>query len=130
LEYSLDQRQLDQIETVLQKNLISEEIDCAVIIDMAGNIITDQNNGRANYDIYSLAALAAGNFGAVNAIANIIGEREFSLLYHKGKNKSIHFSRLTSDFLLVTIFGVESSLGYVRLKVAETVEKIQRLLKT
>ena len=44
--------------------------------------------------MYSLAALAAGNFGAVDAMAKIVGEEEFSLLFHKGEDENLHFSKV------------------------------------
>jgi predicted regulator of Ras-like GTPase activity (Roadblock/LC7/MglB family) len=76
-----------------------------------------------------LAALAAGNFGAVSAMAKIIGEEEFSLLFHKGHKESIHFSKVLADFLLVTIFGKEVSLGFLRLKVSEAIERIKMIFE-
>ncbi len=95
---------------------------------MAGNVIANLNDGEIKHDIYSLAALAAGNFGAVSSMAKIIGEDEFSLLFHKGEKENIHFSKVSNDFLLITIFGKELSLGFLRLKVSEAIEKIERLL--
>lgn len=126
--YALDQDRLNDIEEVLQENLIELGAHCVVLIDMAGNIIADLDDGRMKHDIYSLAALAAGNFGAISAMAKLIGEEEFSLLFHKGKRESIHFSKIMTDFLLVTIFGKDLSLGFLRLKVAESVGKIQDIL--
>jgi predicted regulator of Ras-like GTPase activity (Roadblock/LC7/MglB family) len=76
-----------------------------------------------------MAALAAGNFGAVNTMATMVGEDEFSLLFHKGQKENIHFSKVLGDFLLITIFGKEISLGYLRLKVGEAAEKMKHLLE-
>jgi predicted regulator of Ras-like GTPase activity (Roadblock/LC7/MglB family) len=128
LEYLLAQEQLTAIEEVLGIDLMELGVHCVCVIDMAGNIVATLDNGRLTHDIYSLAALAAGNFGAVSAMARIVGEEEFSLLFHKGKNENIHFSKITADFLLITIFGKETSLGFLRLKVAESVRKIQGIL--
>jgi predicted regulator of Ras-like GTPase activity (Roadblock/LC7/MglB family) len=129
LEYSLSQEELDVIEEVLQENLIDLGVNCVFLIDMAGNVIANLDNGKMEHDIYSLAALAAGNFGAVSEMAKIIGEDEFSLLFHKGETENIHFSKVMADFLLVTIFGKETSLGFLRLKVAEAVGKIKNTLE-
>ena len=95
----------------------------------AGNIIANLDNGEKQHDIYSLAALAAGNFGAVSAMAKIIGENEFSLLFHKGKKENIHFNKITTEFLLITIFGNDISLGFLRLKVADSVEQLKTILE-
>jgi len=129
LSYTLGQNQLDNIEEVLQQDLIDIGVRCVFLIDMAGNIIANRDDGKIKHDVYSLAALAAGNFGAVSAMAKIIGEGEFSLLFHKGKKENIHFNKIISDFLLITIFSNDLSLGFLRLKVNETVEKIKQALE-
>jgi len=128
LTYTLNQEQLDQLEEVLQGDFSDLGVHCVSLIDMAGNIIANVDNGHMEHDIYSLAALAAGNFGAVSSMAKIIGEDEFSLLFHKGEKENIHFSKIMADFLLITIFGKEISLGFLRLKVAEATEKIATIL--
>lgn len=129
MNYVLGQEQLDGIENVLEQDLIDLGVHCVFLIDMAGNIIANLDNGEVDHDIYSLAALAAGNFGAVSSMAKIIGEDEFSILFHKGKKENIHFSKVMSDFLLITIFGNEVSLGFLRLKVSESIEKLTSLLE-
>lgn len=127
MEYSLDHEQLDKIEEYLQNELVDIGVHSVFLIDMAGNVIVDLDAGKLKHDVYSLAALAAGNFGAVSEIAKIVGEDEFSLLFHKGVKESIHFSKVMDDFLLIIIFGKEVSLGFLRLKVAEVTEKIKKL---
>lgn len=128
-EYTLDQDQLDKIENVLHKDLVDSGVHSVLLIDMAGNIIAKADNGRCDHDVYSLAALASANFAAVDTMAKIVGEQEFSLLFHKGENENIHFSKIQNDFLLITIFGKDVSLGLLRLKVAEAVEKIKYVWK-
>ncbi len=126
--YTIGKEQINSIEEVLGKDFIDGGVQCAVLIDVAGNVVVERDNGVVKHDIYALAALAAGNFGAITEMAKIIGEGEFALLFHKGKEKSIHFSRVTDDFLLITIFGHEMSLGFLRLKVAELIGKIEKIL--
>ncbi|MDY6972290.1 MAG: roadblock/LC7 domain-containing protein [Thermodesulfobacteriota bacterium] len=130
MEYALEQEQLKNIERVLREDLIALGVHSVLLIDIAGNIIAELDNGETNHDVYSLAALAAGNFGAVSAMAEIIGEGEFSLLFHRGEKENIHFSKLMKDFLLVTIFGHETSLGFLRLKAAESIGKIEEIMQS
>ena len=129
MSYTLDQKQLDRIEDILKADLIDNGVRCVFLIDMAGNIVTNLDNGEKQHDIYSLAALAAGNFGAVSAMAKIIGENEFSLLFHEGKKENIHFNKISSEFLLITIFGNDISLGFLRLKVSESVDQLKGILE-
>lgn len=130
MDYNLGHEQLTKIEDVLQEDLMEMGVHCVIFIDMAGNIVANLDDGEIKHDVYSLAALAAGNFGAVSAMAQMIGEEDFSLLFHKGEKESIHFSKVLTDFLLIVIFGHEISLGLLRLKVTESIEKIEKILKS
>jgi predicted regulator of Ras-like GTPase activity (Roadblock/LC7/MglB family) len=121
-----DEKQFEQIERILNDELLRLGVSCVMLIDLAGNILVNLDNGQTRHDVYSLAALAAGNFGAVNEMARIIGEDDFSLLFHKGEKESIHFSRVSEDLLLLNIFGKNVSLGFLRLKVAEAVRKLKQ----
>lgn len=129
MNYSFDEQQLGDIEEILQKEFMELGVHCVVFIDMAGNIIVTLDNGRMEHDVYSLAALAAGNFGAVSAMAKIVGEDEFSLLFHKGEKENLHFSKVMDDFLLISIFGMETSLGFLRLKVAKAIKEIKKVIE-
>jgi len=123
----VSQEQLEKIDQIITSKLIDLGVDCAIIIDMAGNIITAKDNGKSKYDVYSFAALAAGNFATVDAMAKLVGEREFSLLFHKGQDSNIHFSKIDDELLLISMFGREISLGFLRLNVVEAIEQIRML---
>jgi Roadblock/LC7 domain. len=124
----LGSQHLDRIQDTLQKNLIGSGVQNTMLIDMAGNIIVTVDNGQVTRDMYSLAALAAANFGAMCSMARIVGEEEFSLLFHKGQKESIYFSRVNEEFLLVNIFDNEVTLGFLRLKMAQVIQELSRVL--
>jgi predicted regulator of Ras-like GTPase activity (Roadblock/LC7/MglB family) len=126
-EYSFSQEQLETIESIILNDLVESGAHSVLLIDMAGNIIAKADNGDCDHDIYSLAALASANFAAVDTMAKLVGENEFSLLFHKGEKESIHFSKVKKDFLLISIFGTKVSLGLLRLKVAEAIEKVSAI---
>ncbi len=121
----VNQDQLESIDNTLKEELIDLGVECAILIDMAGNTIAKCDNGKCDVDTYSFAALAAGNYATVDAMAKLVGEDEFSLLFHKGAKASIHFSKVNSDLLLISMFDKELSLGFLRLKVVEVIEKIR-----
>lgn len=123
----VSQEQLEKMDEILTEKLISIGVDCVIIIDMAGNIITAKDNSKNKYDVYSFAALAAGNFATVDAMAKLVGEQEFSLLFHKGTDSNIHFSKIDEELLLISMFGKDISLGFLRLNVVETIEEIRKI---
>lgn len=118
---------LERIETILQNDLINSGVHNAIVIDRAGNIVARQDNGKSHHDLYSFAALASANYAAVDTMAQIVGEKEFSLLFHKGKEESTHFSKINEEYLLITIFGPDMPLGLLRLKVGNIAEKIRKI---
>ena len=128
MAYAIGQKQLDSIQEILADDLIEIGAHLVMLIDIAGNIIATLDNGNCQYDVYSLAALAAGNYGAVSTMAKILGEEEFSLLFNKGQHEHMHFSKVSDDFLLITIFGNTTSLGFLRLNVLKATEKLKLLL--
>lgn len=126
----LTEKQLDAIDATLQQKLIKAGVRNVMLIDMAGNTISKQDNGQFRLDTMAFAALAAGNFAAVEAMAKLVGESEFSLLFHKGETASVHFSKINKDFLLITMFQKDISLGIIRLKVTDTIDALNEIIYT
>jgi predicted regulator of Ras-like GTPase activity (Roadblock/LC7/MglB family) len=124
----LGQKQLDKIHETLTENLIGSGVQNVMLIDTAGNVIASINDGNETIDLYSLAALAAANFGAMSCMAQIIGEDEFSLLFHKGEKENIYFCKVNEELLLVNVFNNQISLGFLRLKMSKVVEELLEVL--
>ena len=117
---------LQETRIHIENTLIEAGVNNVLLIDEAGNIVVACGHKTDDLDITSLAALAAANFGATSQIAKLIGEDDFALLFHKGKNDSIHIARISTDLILVTIFGDNVSLGLIRLRVAQLAKTIKK----
>ena len=81
-----------------------------------------------NFDSTSLASLTAGNVAATDGLAKLIGEKEFSILFHEGRKDNIHISIVGQRLILVVIFDERSSLGLVRLRVRKVSTGIEEIL--
>ena len=110
---------LDYLKSLLKNDLIDNGVHSVILIDRAGNTLINLNNDPLDFDYYSLASLAAANIEAVSIMAGILGEKDMYLLFHKGQNFNIHFKRILSEFLLISIFDKIISLGFLRLKTDE-----------
>ncbi|MDR9501263.1 MAG: roadblock/LC7 domain-containing protein [Desulfurivibrionaceae bacterium] len=117
------------VKSIINDKLISENVQTVLVIDGAGNILAHCGQDTDGVDVLSLAALTAANFGATSQIAKLIGENDFSLLYHKGEKANIHFARLGGEMILVSIFGDDVSLGLVRVRVDELAMDINRIFE-
>jgi len=75
----------------------------------------------------SVAALAAGSFSATREMARLVGEGEFSTLFHQGSRESLQISAIGDRSLLVVVFDDRSNLGLVRFYAEETTERLTAL---
>ncbi|MBM3302554.1 MAG: hypothetical protein FJY85_21705 [Deltaproteobacteria bacterium] len=59
-------------------------------------------------------------------MAQLIGEKEFSVLFHEGLRDHLHLSIVAQRIILLVIFDERSSLGLVRLRVKRATEELNQ----
>jgi predicted regulator of Ras-like GTPase activity (Roadblock/LC7/MglB family) len=91
------------------------------LVDKNGQLIASVGETK-DLDTTSLASLTAGNIAATGGMAKLLGEKEFSILFHEGERDNIHISLIGQRVILVVIFDQRSSLGLVRLRVKKSAE--------
>jgi predicted regulator of Ras-like GTPase activity (Roadblock/LC7/MglB family) len=96
------------------------------LVDKDGHLIASAGDAR-NLDTTSLASLTAGNMAASGGIAKLLGEKEFTFLFHEGEKDHIHLSVIAQRVILVVIFDERSSLGLVRLRVRKSGEALTEI---
>src|SRR4026207_1786276 len=105
-----------QIKDTLQRLQVDSNSKIVFLVDKNGQQIAVHGDMRG-VDATSLASLTAGNVAATDGLAKLIGEKEFSILFHEGERDNIHISLVAQRVILVVIFDEKSSLGLVRLRV-------------
>lgn len=112
----------------IARNLVdqSESSGC-VICDDGGNMLVKE--GDISDDPLLLAALGAGVFAGSRKLAQILGEDDFSAIFHQGERKSILIRAVTEDVLLVVIFVKQEGAGMVKLYSAPAAERIRFLIE-
>ncbi len=113
------EEELTQIDTLISRMLKGAEAKCALLVDKDGHLITRQGFTHS-LDTTALAALLAGSFASTREIARLVGESEFSVLFHQGKKDHIHMSLVGERSILVVIFDDRTTIGMVRLYAKET----------
>src|SRR6195256_5552322 len=117
------------IEGVLQDYLQKSESDLAVIIDRGGNVIS-QFGDMEVMDVTVIAALAAGSFAATCELARRIGEVEFNALYHQGNGNHMFMNSVDEDTIMITVFGMRTTVGLVRFYSTAAAQNVAKLLKS
>ena len=117
-----------RISEILQDFLKETDAKTCLLIDRGGQLIAAEGDS-ASLDTMSLSALAAGAFASTNEIARLVGETEFTVLYHQGKKGHIHVSHVDDDTLMMAIFDDKTTVGIVRLYSRDTEERIAQVMK-
>jgi len=125
--FVLYDEELIRFTKVLEKLLHDSNAGSAFLIDKNGQLICAVGE-TDKLDTTSLASLTAGNIAATGGLAKLIGEKEFSILFHEGEKDNIHISIVGGRIILVVIFDNRSSLGLVRLRVKKAGAELQTIL--
>jgi len=118
-EYRKIQATIDQLQLDARAKIV-------FVVDKNGQQIAAAGE-IASVDATSLASLTAGNVAATDGLAKLIGEKEFSILFHEGEKDNIHISIVANRVILVVIFDDRSSLGLVRLRVKKTSQDLTEI---
>lgn len=119
----LTKRDLEKINRCLDRVVSSSKAQSVLLIDRSGQLIAHHGN-TPEIDLLSLAALTAANFGATAEIAKILGEEEFTLLFHKGRNENVYFSAVGEHVIMVTLFDDNTSLGLIRFQINKVIDEL------
>ncbi|MDD2337313.1 MAG: roadblock/LC7 domain-containing protein [Geobacteraceae bacterium] len=115
-----------QLNYILDKLLREANAKVIFLVDKNGQLISGVGETE-RFDTTSLASLTAGNIAATGGLAKLIGEKEFSILFHEGEKDNLHISIVGSRVILVVLFDSRSSLGLVRLRVKKASEELAQI---
>jgi len=117
---------LHQMQVALTTLLRETEAKAAVLVDQDGRSIAEKGFTK-NLDIDALSALIAGSFASTRALAKLVGESEFTVMFHQGAKDSIHNELVNDDVLLVVIFDDRTTIGMVRLYTKKACERFRAI---
>lgn len=98
-----------------------------LLIDRSGQLLAMHGVSRA-LDTVSISALAAAAFSSTSAMAQLLGESEFTVLFHEGLKHSIHVSTVDEEAILLAIFDERTTVGMVRLFAKEATKGVGGVL--
>jgi len=114
---------VQELNDALQELLMKSEACAALVIDKGGFLITQEVHAR-QFDLTTLAALAAASFAATQGIAGLVSEANFSSIYQQGETHSILVVNVDEYSLLTVIFPAKVSVGAVKYFSSSTVKRI------
>jgi predicted regulator of Ras-like GTPase activity (Roadblock/LC7/MglB family) len=117
-----------KIDAVLKDLVSLSGATCALLIDKDGHLV-DRTGTMKGFDLDTIAALVAGSFAATREMARVLGEEEFTVLFHQGPKGSIQLSLVGDRTILAVIFNEQTTVGMVRLYTLEASNKLGALFQ-
>ena len=124
----LYEEEFQKIRQALQRLFQDASAKLVFLVDKNGQQIAAVGDMNS-VDTTSLASLTAGNVAATDGLARLIGEKEFSILFHEGEKDNIHISIVARRVILVVIFDERASLGLVRLRVRRATTELEAVFE-
>ena len=122
------EEEFHRIDAELKKLHQQANSKVVFLVDKNGQLIASTGDTH-DLDTTSLASLTSGNIAATGGIARLLGEKEFTILFHEGEKDNIHISLIGQRIILVVIFDSRSSLGLVRLRVKKASEALAQIFE-
>lgn len=126
-DFVLFREDVERIQKVLAHVLTESAASNALLIHKDGNLIA-QVGFTPNIDVTALAALAAGSFASTRAIAHLIGETEFSVMFHQGAKENIHIALIDDEVILLLVFDDRTNLGLIKVSTTHAKQKLGEVL--
>lgn len=119
---------VDRLNSELDAFLELSGARCALLIDRNGHLVTRRGE-PVHGSLESISALIAGSFAATKEMARLLGEDEFTIMFHQGVRDSIQLQLVGDRTLLAVLFDERTNLGLVRFYAQETARRIADCLE-
>jgi predicted regulator of Ras-like GTPase activity (Roadblock/LC7/MglB family) len=121
--WSFEEDDLNAITASVSRFLAETGAKSALIVDRAGQLISTVGE-PLGFDPTTFATLTAADFSANDQLARLIGETDFTTLFHQGERESMYVADVARRMILVVLFDNRTPIGLVRLKMKPVVEEL------
>jgi len=126
--WSFTEDDFGAITKSLERFLFDSNARCALLVDRTGQLVATVGE-KPKFDPTAFATLTAADFSANDQLAKLIGENDFSSLFHQGEKESMYLADVARRVILVVLFDNRTTLGLVRLKMKATVDELAKFFE-
>ena len=126
--WSFKEEDFKKISERMNALLRETNVKSLLLVDRSGQVVANVGE-PPQFDPQAFASLTAADFSANDQLAKMIGEHEFSSLFHQGEKESMYLADIAHRVILVALFDNRTTLGMVRLKVKVTVEELTKVFE-
>ena len=124
----LHQEDLDHLNLVLNDLLKKSEANIALLVEKAGYLIHQCGKPEA-IDTTTFATLGSNAYNAVQFMASLVNETNFTSMYQQGENFSTLMVNVEENSLLVLVFPTHITVGSMKYYASPAVRSIQERIQ-
>jgi predicted regulator of Ras-like GTPase activity (Roadblock/LC7/MglB family) len=125
---ALHEGEFARLKSILSKTQRALHAQLVLLIERSGQSVAFEGSA-SDIDLTALGSLVAANVAATDGLARLVGEPEFSILYHQGKNRNIHISSVSNRYCLVVVHDGSVGAGVVRLRVRHATAYLEEIFR-
>ncbi|MEN8375835.1 MAG: roadblock/LC7 domain-containing protein [Gemmatimonadota bacterium] len=127
--WSFDSSDQDNVARVLGRFREEAGARGVFLVGRSGQLL--QAEGRTGgIDGASFASLAAADFAAGRQLAELLGDEDFSALYHQGAPECMYLMDVGGEAILAALFDQGTTLGLVRMQTKRVVPELELIIET
>jgi predicted regulator of Ras-like GTPase activity (Roadblock/LC7/MglB family) len=128
ISWTLTPEDEDALRRAMERLLQESAAHSAMLVDRGGQLLV-QAGDRPAFDATTFATLTAADFSANDQLARLLGETDFTSLFHQGERESMLVADIARRAILVVLFDSRTTLGLVRLRLRPVVEDLARVVE-
>lgn len=109
----LTQEDVDHVDAVLRELLERSEASLALLVEKAGYLI-QQAGDTSQVDTTTFATLGSNAYNAVQFMASLVNESNFTSMYQQGESFSTLMLNVDENSLLVLVFPTHVTVGSLK----------------
>ena len=110
---SLNQEDIDVMDATIRDLLKKSEANVALLVEKAGYLIHQCGNPE-DLDTTTFATLGSNAYNAVQFMASLVNETNFTSMYQQGENFSTLMVNVDENSLLVIVFPTHLTVGSMK----------------
>src|SRR6201995_5275465 len=122
---SLNQEDIDHIDAAMCELLRKSEANVALLVEKAGYLIHQCGNPE-ELDTTTFATLGSNAYNAVQFMASLVNESNFTSMYQQGESHSTLMLNVDENSLLVIVFPTSLTVGSMKYYAGPAVRAIAK----
>ncbi|MHC5067810.1 MAG: roadblock/LC7 domain-containing protein [Planctomycetota bacterium] len=118
---------IDRFNSAMKAFIHKANAHQVLLIDRDGHLIAKQGHSSGS-DGATMAALVAGSFASTCEVAKLLGDQQFTTLFHQGHNQSIDIRLVGARCLQISVFDKTVKAGMIGVFARELADRLEGIV--